>query len=725
MHNQDLSASKPIGGTTLITPRKPGFFKDVIGQAAAINQLTAMFASGMISHIILVGQSGVGKTTLARLFAKLLNCTRPRDHEPCGTCASCATMDQGGRHRTYHERNAAGRDGSKEEMADFLEHDLGPVPPGYRYRVVFFDEMQHSSTYAQDLLLKPLEEPGSRTIFIFALIDVARLPEAFQARCRVIRLETPTFDEKLQGLERRCAEEGISADVDALRLIAERSQNFRRAFARLLQVRDATRGMSRVTVDLARQTLFQEESSAAICFLSAALDGDMPTALHAIAQLGRDAALCFQSIQRLSLHIKKTMIGPHFALATRGEFLLYDDAAIRTLVEKIARNAARVSQSTVAFYDAQLEHWTHIPVATLEAFEAHAIRFVDLCAGYNHDAKPVDALARIPLMGEAYRSTSGRRARITRQRLSARPAPRGQYVSVAQAFECYEAATFLTQEYGVTLNAALPVNWRQFDANVEADFAARMTGLGRELAQRFSAWAPTHAAAGGLHRISFLGRDEVGALTAVMLFHLPDPLMVRTEDWLAGWFTRAARRHSPPAQIPVLDYRSPSDPRNSIGRQNRLLGRHIWAGIDPADDAQGVPLIERLGVPERQRRPAGQVVGARLHMSQSIGQRSQAEALEAGMGHVSAWRSGRWDQLLSGWEFREHRERADVRASRADRLAIFAARRAATGDPMTRALIDQLERDERASWMLDPLHRPRSRPCWPHPTNFNKSHRKF
>lgn len=184
------------------------------------------------------------------------------------------------------------------------------------------------------------------------------------------------------------------------------------------------------------------------------------------------------------------------------------------------------------------------------------------------------------------------------------------------------------------------------------------------------------------------------------------------EGWLNNYFGRSVLTQPGINDLPELDFRAPVDPRNALDRQWSLLRRYIWAGLDPALLIQNVPLIDHLAVANRQRHPAGAVERARLRFSHSIGRKGQTGAAAEGMAHLSAWHAGRWDQLFTGWELQEHRERVRLRERRCEALTLFEARRAVTGDPLALSVIDKLEHDERTSWAKDPLNRPRTRPCW-------------
>lgn len=704
IHNRRMT------GTPLPTAMRPLSFDTVIGHEAAISQLSAMIRSQTMSHVIFVGLSGVGKTTLARILAKNLNCVERSGAHPCGQCASCRSIDEGGRHRAYHELNAASRDGSKEELSDFLQHDISAVPPGYRHHVVFVDEAQRLSTYSQDLLLKSLEEQHGRTIFIFALIDEGPLSEAFQARCRVIRLHPPTVEQRLLALQRACLEATIGAEQDALVLIAERSPSIRRALSRLEQVRDATEDGDRISVELARLTLFREESDATIALLKSALAGDTTSAAVAIDQMGSDPSAAILSIQRLLTLIKVTQIGPHFGHPSRAEMLLYDHAAIAALVEAIVRTAKNLNHSAYSFYDMLLEHWSFTPPPTSEALRLHALRFVDLCAATGSCNEPSRKLGLLPTISEPYRSSRLRRPRATRYRPQSTAARPDQFLSSAQAAQVYEAATFLVQEFGIALNAALKINFIEFGIASEESAASLLTNLSREMAQRLRGRTGSAHTGPGLHRLSLLGRDATGNITGSLVFHLPAGTDI--QGWLNSYFGRFAHNQPGINDLPELDFRAPVDPRNALDRQWSLLRRYIWAGLDPALLIQNVPLIDHLAVANRQRHPAGAVERARLRFSHSIGRKGQTGAAAEGMAHLSAWHAGRWDQLFTGWELQEHRERVRLRERRCEALTLFEARRAVTGDPLALSVIDKLEHDERTSWAKDPLNRPRTRPFW-------------
>ena len=700
-----------LPGAPLALVRRPRAFADVIGHKLAIAQLHHIASSSDISHVMLTGPSGVGKTTLARLLVKRLHCQSPQGAEPCGTCASCRTLDEGGRHRAYNMLNAAGRDGSKDELAAFLE-DLGSPPPGYRNQIVFIDEAQQLSAYAQDLLLTTLEDFGAKLVFILGLIDEDRLSEPLKARCRLIRLEAPTVAEKLLGLQRICEAGHIHTESDALMLLAERMPNHRRALGALQQLRDASGPGGHITADLTRQVVLREESSATLEFLKSALEGDMPGTMEAVTQMGDDAAACFSFVQRLLLILKKKFVGPSLMPLRRDETLIYDEATLAAVMAPITRNAEALGLPVADYFRVLADHFIFQPSATPDAFKLHAAVFVDLCRAPLSGTQSPAPVASLPLADEPYRSTRASRSRQMRA-LQVPHAISKNYLSVAQARTVYEASTFLTQIHGLCFNAALRVGFADWRIHHEDGAANLMTSVARELAQRLKDWTGASDSAGGLHRLSLLGRDPAGHLTGVLLLHLPMHVTPLAEDWLNNWFARFGHKKGVLTAPPLFDVAAPADPRNAVQRHWRLVQRHVWAGVDPDITMSGVSLTEQLGVAERYRRPAGRVSRPRLHLSQSISRANWAAVRDQGMAHVSAWEAGRWDQLLSGWELREYREREALRRQRDDILRAFNDRRDRTGDPLSRLTIDRLENQQRESWLVPPLDRPRTKPLWP------------
>ncbi len=285
-------------------------------------------------------------------------------------------------------------------------------------------------------------------------------------------------------------------------------------------------------------------------------------------------------------------------------------------------------------------------------------------------------------------------------------------LTVRTAFALYEAGTFALQEHGVALDARLFIDFPAMSVFCEHQAAAVHTALGRELAQRMASWAGPGTAGGTFHRTSYLTRNACGELQGWLLLHLPAVHERRARAWLTKWFARYADKNGTVRWLPTLDYRPSPDPRDGVSAQWRNL-RVILGGLHPQDYVGGRPLLELLKVRAPDRQPAGLIEAARFHTSMSIGPGARAAAASEMLGHVSAWRGGRWDQLFTGWELREHRERQRERDRRAAFDTELANRRAATGDPLAIAHIEQIAAQEQQRRAVPPEHRPRAAPLWP------------
>ena len=697
---------------------RPHRFAQVTGQARAIKELLALIATRRIFQAVMVGPSGVGKTTLARIVAQFLNCIAARDHEPCGECRNCVNFEAGRDQGIYFELNAAEGLGNKDELREFIDDYLASPPPGSSCIVVFIDEAKSLTPQAQALLLKRMEDPVSRVIFIFALIDDRTLAPEFTARARTINLQAPTPEQIVEVVRRIALAEGVSITPEGEQLIACQSTSFRTATMGLQKVFDLAGPAEPITAEMVRLALYADRFVAVMSFMTAAVSGDLTNALAAIGRMHDSPSERLRNLQQLLVFIKKHHVAPIRVPPSATGHLLYDPNEIAALMKALGRNAARTSVSPADYFDRLLTYWINPPsTLTTEAFEIYATQFVDLCATLlvdnTSDSRVI--LHTLPLINEPYRSMRARRAPPVKTRLASSAGGIDElFLSARQARSIYEAATFLVQEYGVTFNAALLVDFSPLAIYTEVNAATLLTNLGRELAQLLPSWSGEIRSPISLHRLTSLSRRSDGNLNAQLLFHLPTTLEAVTRDWLIRWFGRYAAGSGTPVHVPLLEVPPAStDSRDAMDRHWRLI-RRVLGGLDPRYMSGGlVPLIDRLKIPPGVRAPAGSIAGARFHTSETIGPGTRRKAELELLGHVSAWRASRFDQLYTGWEIREHREREALRGERAKFNLEIARRQAATGDPLARLILDQLAADERNRRNVAPLDRSRDRALWP------------
>ena len=204
--------------TVLAVKWRPRRFEALVGQADVVRALANSLAAGRLHHAYLFsGTRGVGKTTVARILAKALNCERGVSAEPCGECAACHAIDEG-RFVDLIEVDAASR--TKVDDTRELLDNVQYMPTRGRYKVYLIDEVHMLSTHSFNALLKTLEEPPPHVKFLLATTDPQKLPVTVLSRCLQFNLKKLTPRAIQDQLAKIAASEGIATEDDGLKAIA-------------------------------------------------------------------------------------------------------------------------------------------------------------------------------------------------------------------------------------------------------------------------------------------------------------------------------------------------------------------------------------------------------------------------------------------------------------------------------------------------------------------------
>ena len=278
--------------TVLARKYRPTSFDGLIGQEATVRTLTNAIKIGRLAHaFVLTGVRGVGKTTTARIIARVLNCIGKDGNSgptpaPCGVCEHCIAIAQD-RHVDVLEMDAASRTGV-DDIRELIE-GVCYRPTSARYKVYIIDEVHMLSKNAFNALLKTLEEPPVHVKFVFATTEIRKIPVTVLSRCQrfdLKRVDEETLSNHFKGVANS---EGVEITKAALNLIARAADGSVRDGLSLLDQAIA-HGSTLVDDQQISNMLGLSDRSQTFMLIEAVLKGDIVPALASFEQLYKDGA---------------------------------------------------------------------------------------------------------------------------------------------------------------------------------------------------------------------------------------------------------------------------------------------------------------------------------------------------------------------------------------------------------------------------------------------------
>ena len=327
----------------IVSARKyrPASFEALLGQDTIARTLRNSIQRGQLAHAYLFcGPRGVGKTTTARIFAKMINCSNPgADMEPCGECESCLSFAEG---RSYciHELDAASNNGV-EDIKGLIDQVRIPPQVG-RYSVFIIDEVHMLSTQAFNAFLKTLEEPPAHAIFILATTEKHKILPTILSRCQTYDFNRISIEDMVLNLKGIAAKENINIDEESLHLIARKADGAMRDALTIFDQTVAFCGNEIRREDVVRNLNILDYEH---CFalVDAFLEGNYAAALLKFDELLSKGFNALHFVSAISDHLRNLLVS-----RTAGLDALLDLPA--SLKRNYAEQAARCSVKFI--YDA-------------------------------------------------------------------------------------------------------------------------------------------------------------------------------------------------------------------------------------------------------------------------------------------------------------------------------------------------------------------------------------
>ncbi|MGA2592382.1 MAG: DNA polymerase III subunit gamma/tau [Bryobacteraceae bacterium] len=320
---------------------RPQSFADVVNQEHVKTTLENAIAQNRIAHgYIFSGQRGTGKTTVARILARCLNCINGPTNKPCGVCASCLEITAGGSPDVI-EIDAASNRGINEMRE--LRENVRYQPVRDRYKVFIVDEAHQITNEAFNALLKTIEEPPAWVVFVLCTTEAHKIPATIASRCQHFSFRSVDFEELVARMAWICEQEGIHADAEALSVLAQAGEGSVRDSLSALDQAIACCGETLVAAEV--RALLGAFSLDALAQVSQALaDGASASMLEVVNELERNG----QNLQHFSRELARYFRNLLVARIAGGDTRLI--AASSAERQKFAQIAAQFSEEDLTRY---------------------------------------------------------------------------------------------------------------------------------------------------------------------------------------------------------------------------------------------------------------------------------------------------------------------------------------------------------------------------------------
>ncbi len=335
---------------------RPLTFDDVVGQEHISRTLKMAVESDRVSHAYLFsGPRGCGKTSTARILARVINCENVKNGNPCNKCASCVAVLKG-THLDVMEIDGASHTGV--ESVRELQESIGFTPSQSKNKVYVIDEVHMLSSHAFNALLKTLEEPPAHVYFIFATTSPQKIPDTIKSRCQRHHFKRLENAEIAGRLEFICKSEKVKFEADALRLLARKADGSMRDGTSLLD-QCVTASGSNVTTQAVRGILGLIDQEKVLALVDAVAAGDATAPLKLLDSAVNEGVDLNDLLSALLEGYRDLMIlsvpGDLSSLLFRSKGEVdhlraslkhYELADLVTIVERLCNASSRLKQAT-------------------------------------------------------------------------------------------------------------------------------------------------------------------------------------------------------------------------------------------------------------------------------------------------------------------------------------------------------------------------------------------